>query len=83
MMSNKRDSQYYCAMCRREVPLSYDGLRHDYVEVCAIHWCPDFAWVGMPYRERTRFSLCPKCYRKYEEKMRELINLQLDGKEQQ
>ena len=29
-----------------------------------------------------RFSLCPKCYRKYEEKMRELINLQLDGKEQ-
>lgn len=81
-MANKRDPQYYCAMCRREVPLSDDGLRYDYVEVRAIHWCPYPGWLGMSSRERIRFSLCPKCYRKYEEKMRELISLQLDGKEQ-
>lgn len=81
-MADKRYPRYYCAMCRREVPLSDDGIRHNYVEVRAIHWCPDLRWISMSSRERMRFSLCPKCYRKYEEKMRELINLQLDGKEQ-
>ena len=80
-MANK-DSQYYCAMCRKEVPLLDDGYRHNLVEDRAIEWCPDRGWRGLSSRERTRFSLCPKCYRKYEEKMRELINLQLEGKEQ-
>lgn len=75
-MANKRDPQYYCAMCRKEVPLLDDGYRHNYVEVGAIEWYPDRGWRGLSSQERIRFSLCPKCYRKYEEKMRELINLQ-------
>ena len=76
-MSNKRDSAIYCAMCRKEVPLSLDGIRHNYVEVCAVQICPDLGWYGMSARVRTQFSLCPKCYLNYAEKMRELINLQL------
>lgn len=81
-MANKRDPRFYCAMCRREVPLSDDGLRHNYVEVRAIDFCPDLGWIGFS-RERIRFSLCPKCYMKYEEKMRELINLQPKEEETQ